>query len=104
MNPLDPVPYVVCPTERLRELCMQRKWLTVGTREQWGKIRDVNLDPVRFQLRDVAVLIWICSDEDIPETHNSYTDILRILYAEQNAQKATRWKNAKNQPISPVGG
>ena len=52
--------YSVCPNSVLREMCVRNDWFTAGTGEQYAKMFEAN--ELGAPLRDIAVIIWICSD------------------------------------------
>lgn len=69
--------YAVTTRENLRSLCIAHNWFTGGTNEQYEKMFYANENG--FLLSDVAIIIWVCSDDW------SYHDILSILTDERRA-------------------
>ena len=48
--------------DRVRDLCIRRGWFTDGHSRQYDRMFDM-LDRPEFSVRDVALVIWICSDK-----------------------------------------
>lgn len=48
-------------TEDLWILCNQENWFTSGTNSQYEKLFDLNREGA--SLEDLALVIWLCSDE-----------------------------------------
>lgn len=49
----------------LRELCIKNNWFTGGTCEQYDKLFQVNRDCENFSFSDVALIVWLCSNEEL---------------------------------------
>ncbi|MCD7866760.1 MAG: hypothetical protein LUG62_00840 [Clostridiales bacterium] len=64
--------WVVTDPETLRTLCIKNRWFTNGSNEQYDKMFALNADE-NYALKDLALVIWMCSD-DIP-----YSDIYSDL-------------------------
>lgn len=70
--------FVVCPTEKLKKVCMDNDFLRNATIAQCSKIFETNCIEISLKeghyasLYEVISMIWLCSDQD-------YNTIARIL-------------------------
>ncbi len=74
--------YMVTDPITLRQTCIDKEWFTCGTTRQYEKMFLINNDGEneRWTIEDVALVIWICSDDAIYELilkklkqlHNEY--------------------------------
>lgn len=53
--------YSITYPEKLRCLCIREDWFTCGSTRQYEKMFQMNENGAK--LRDIAIVIWICSDE-----------------------------------------
>lgn len=72
-------PFIICPTDELRALCIEHNWFTCGSVEQYEKLFDVNRKLFDGEdaedvvsTKDIATIIWVCSN-------TSYREILNIV-------------------------
>lgn len=77
-------PFVICPTDELRALCIEHNWFTCGSTEQYEKLFDVNRKFFETEepgdvtcTKDVATIIWVCSNA-------SYREILNTVAAKRD--------------------
>lgn len=54
--------YVVTTRQNLRQLCIDHDWFTAGDNEQYEKLFYANEHPEDYSLKDIASIIWVCSD------------------------------------------
>lgn len=66
--------YSLVSTQFLRDLCIKNNWFTCGTCEQYEKLFEVNRNG--GTLDDLALVIWLCSDEKWDK--DSISRILRL--------------------------
>ena len=66
--------YNVTWPDELRAMCIRFRLFTSGSQKQYEKLFEANRLP-GWSLRDIAVMIWICS-----ESHN-YHEIMELLEA-----------------------
>lgn len=67
-------PYIVCPTDELRTMCIKNDWFTSGSINQYEKMFEANYGDSGFTTKDIAAIIWVCSNAE-------YEDILEKLTA-----------------------
>lgn len=73
--------------ELIYELCNKNGWFTCGTNHQYEKMFDcakkINVDSGCFfqQIRRVAVIIWVCSDDKFTENEIFETIVTAISEA-----------------------
>lgn len=58
--------------ERVRHICILKNWFNCGTNRQYDRMFDM-LDRPEYSARDIALVIWACSD------HASLTEILEEI-------------------------
>lgn len=66
--------YSLVSTQFLRDLCIKNNWFTCGTCEQYEKLFELNGSG--GTLDDLALVIWLCSDEKWDK--DSISRILRL--------------------------
>lgn len=71
--------YLITAPERLRSLCIAENWFTNGDNEQYKTLFFMNLHPKKFTLKDIAIVIWICSTNDNLASLEFLSHILHIL-------------------------
>ena len=61
--------YLVTDPITLRRTCIDKEWFTCGTARQYEKMFLLNNDfeSEHWTIEDVALVIWICSDNKIYE-------------------------------------
>lgn len=70
---MERVRYAIAPTSELRNLCIKNNWFTAGTCSQYEKLFELNQQPVN--VKDIALVIWLCSDEvDMNEIFDKLVD------------------------------
>lgn len=57
--------YSITYPDMLRELCIRENWFTCGNTRQYQKLFEMNDE--KCPLADIAVVIWICSN-DVPRS------------------------------------
>ena len=62
--------------DKLRSLCIEHDWFTCGTNSQYRKLFEMNEQGAGIE--QIATVIWLCSDSDIPE--NCRSDIILALH------------------------
>lgn len=75
--------YSITYPEDLRSLCIRENWFTCGSSEQYEKMFQMNAEG--SLLTDIAVAIWICSDDV------SMFDINVKLHEEKMKYEATQF-------------
>ena len=63
----------------LRRICIENKWFTAGTIEQYDKLFEANR--MGLSIEHLATIIWVCSDG----VSRDY--ILSVLYMRKGATK-----------------
>lgn len=53
--------YSITYPEDLRSLCIRENWFTCGSTKQYEKMFQMNAEG--SSLTDIALVIWICSDD-----------------------------------------
>ena len=48
-------------SERIRELCINKKWFTCGSTRQYEKMFDLVKEG--GSIHDISMCIWLCSDD-----------------------------------------
>ncbi len=66
--------YSLVSTQFLRDLCIKNNWFTCGTCEQYEKLFELNRNGCT--LDNLALVIWLCSDEKWDE--DTISRILRL--------------------------
>lgn len=59
--------YSLVSTQFLRDLCIKNNWFTCGTCEQYEKLFELNRNGCT--LDNLALVIWLCSDEKWDREH-----------------------------------
>lgn len=52
--------------EKIRELCIKKNWFTCGNNDQYEKLMVMSTSKypsTTYTLRDLAIVIWICSED-----------------------------------------
>lgn len=84
--------YAVTDPDTLRQACVANRWFTCGTVEQYNRMFELNADAERWVVKDIALIIWICSDgvaiedvcEELARLREERLDYIANAYEEGN--------------------
>lgn len=65
-------------TDALYSMCVSRGWFTCGSNRQYQKMFD--LARSGCNLKELALVIWLCSDDEKFTFEDIYKDLQKMFY------------------------
>lgn len=73
--------YVVCTNHDLRMACINNRWFAAGTNLQYEKLFEMNSNADMFSLKEIAAVIYVCSDKSYAEIFERLLDLQNKYFA-----------------------